>query len=37
MTHLLNVLSGTILVYAFVTRGALLVARALERMTAKSS
>jgi hypothetical protein len=37
VTHLLNVLSGTVLTYAFVTRGALVVARALERVTAKSS
>ena len=37
MTQLLNSLSATVLVYASVTRGGLGVARALERLTRKSS
>lgn len=32
VTHLLNLLSGTVLVYAGVTRGSLLVARAFARI-----
>jgi hypothetical protein len=37
MTHLLNSLSATVLVYASVTRGGLGVARVLERVTRRSS
>jgi hypothetical protein len=33
VTHLLNVLSGSVLIYAGVTRGSLLVSRALMRIT----
>lgn len=32
VAHLMTLLSGTVLVYAGVTRGALLVARVLERV-----
>lgn len=35
MAHLVTVLSGSVLVYAGVTRGALLVARVLERVGAR--
>jgi len=36
MTHLLNALCGTILVYASVTRGGLAVAKGLELVTRKA-
>jgi hypothetical protein len=36
VAHLLNLLSATVIAYAYVTRGGLLVARILQRL-AKSS
>ncbi len=33
VTHLLNVLSGCVLIYAGVTRGSLFVSKALARLT----
>jgi hypothetical protein len=36
MSQLLNALSSTVLIYASVTRGSLVVAHVLERLTRKS-
>jgi len=35
MAHLTNLLAADVLIYAFVTRGGLAVARVLERVTAR--
>jgi hypothetical protein len=37
MAHLLNILSADVLIYAFVTRGGVAVARGLAYLTGKTS